>query len=274
MNTKPRFSKATKKQTLADQVAETIREAIITADWQGGEALPTEPELAEQFGVSRAVVRDATRMLAAQGLVEVRHGKGVFVTGSQTEAFGDALLLALRRNGASAWDVEQFEQMVFPEVCALVASQASAEELVDIRDRIQRSMETFATINRRYWNSGETPPPDEHSQMVNAHRDAVKAMFDATHNRVWQLLAEPLLNLREMRHWEAGDLTVDEAIEMESSYWQAVLAAIETRDPKQARERVARLMQLPPEAVEAMQQTPVAELVRIPIPLPRIRPGF
>lgn len=43
------------------------------------------------------MVRDATRILMAQGLVEVKHGLGVFVTPPQNEAFGEALLLALRR---------------------------------------------------------------------------------------------------------------------------------------------------------------------------------
>jgi len=76
-------------------------------------------ELAEQFGVSRAVMRDATRILMAQGLVEVKHGLGVFVTPSQNEAFGEALLLALRRAGATVWDVEQFEQVILPEVVLL-----------------------------------------------------------------------------------------------------------------------------------------------------------
>ena len=109
------------KQTLAEQVAAQIKDAILEGTWGPGEALPTEPQLAEAYDVSRAVVRDATRMLAARGLVEAQHGRGVFVTESQAAAFGDALLLALRRDGATVWDVEQFEQMILPEVCALAA---------------------------------------------------------------------------------------------------------------------------------------------------------
>lgn len=269
MNKKPQFSRPVKKQTLADQVAETIKEAIVTGDWQGGDALPTEPELAEQFDVSRAVVRDATRMLSAQGLVQAQHGKGVFVTTSQVEAFGDALLLALRRNDATAWDVEHFEQMVFPEVCASVAMQASDEELAEIRVRIGLSMDTFAAITRKYWDLGSDVPRQEHELMREAHRYAVKAIFDATHNQVWSLLAMPLLGLREMRNWESGDWTADEAVKMESAYWETVLAAIETRDPIHVRRTIAQLMQLPPAAEKAMQSTPVGEMVQIPIPFPR-----
>ncbi|MCO6451402.1 MAG: FadR family transcriptional regulator [Caldilineales bacterium] len=267
MSKKPRFSKTAKKSTLAEQVAETIREAIVAGDWRGGEALPTEPELAEQFGVSRAVVRDATRMLAAQGLVEAKHGKGVFVTGSQTGAFGDALLLALRRNQAAAWDVEQFEQMVFPEVCALAAAQASDSDLAEMQNLFSQSMDVFAEVTRQYWD--DDVPPAEHDRMRDAHREAVVAVFKAAHNRVWELLAEPLLKLREMRTWAATEITVDRVIALEKAYWDEVLAAIATRDPDQARDRVAKLMELPPEAVEAMKRTPVGEVVDIPIPMPR-----
>ena len=129
MPKKPLSSKPIKKQTLADQMAGAIQQAILSGELESGAALPTEPDLAGQFGVSRAVVRDATRILMAQGLVEVKHGRGVFVTPPQNEAFGEALLLALRRAGATVWDVEQFEQIIFPEVVALAATTASDEEI-------------------------------------------------------------------------------------------------------------------------------------------------
>ena len=77
-------------------------------------------ELGEQFGVSRAVVRDATRILMAQGLVEVKHGLGVFVTPPQNEAFGEALLLALRRAGVTVWEVEQ---------CKNISSRRKSEKV-------------------------------------------------------------------------------------------------------------------------------------------------
>ena len=74
-----------KRETLADQMASAITDLILSGSIEPGSALPTEPRLAEQYGVSRSVVRDATRLLAARGLVEIHHGKGVFVTASQKE---------------------------------------------------------------------------------------------------------------------------------------------------------------------------------------------
>ena len=51
---------------MAEQMAMAIQEGIISGELAPGSPLPSEPQLAEQFGVSRAVVRDATRILMAR----------------------------------------------------------------------------------------------------------------------------------------------------------------------------------------------------------------
>jgi DNA-binding FadR family transcriptional regulator len=63
-------------------VAEQLRRLILTGALQHGERLPTESTLAAEFGVSRATVREALRMLAAQGLVVATKGAkgGTYVT--------------------------------------------------------------------------------------------------------------------------------------------------------------------------------------------------
>jgi DNA-binding FadR family transcriptional regulator len=261
------FSTTLKRQTLAEQVADTLKEAILASRWQAGEALPTEPELCEQFDVSRAVVRDATRMLVAQGLVDAQHGRGVFVTGSPVEAFGDALLLALRRMNATAWDVERFEQMVIPEICAEASVQATDEELATIRALAGDYHAVFAEVTHRHWE-GDTPlTVGEHGRFMSTYHRLMQAIFNATHNRLWQLLAQPLLRLRESRHWESS-MTAEEAIAYETGRINLRIEAIASRDPVHARQTVATLMHLPPEAISAMQQTPVGETPYIPRPLP------
>ena len=63
-------------KTLHERLAEHIEELILNGDMPAGQPIPSERELAERFQVSRSAVRDAVRMLAARGLVEVRHGVG------------------------------------------------------------------------------------------------------------------------------------------------------------------------------------------------------
>jgi GntR family transcriptional repressor for pyruvate dehydrogenase complex len=265
MAKKPLSSKPIKKQTLAEQMASTIQALILSGELGSGEVLPTEPELAEQFGVSRAVVRDATRILMAQGLVEVRQGAGVFVTPPQNEAFGEALLLALRRVGATVWDVEQFEQIVLPEVMALAATAATAAEVAEIRRLTDVYLAEFAEHQTR-WGDQEDTPVLELERLRAAYQAVMQAVFAATHNQVLQQLARPLLKLRNFRNWRGDEPASPEtAVNIETTFWQKLVDTLAARDPDQARAITARLMCLPPEAVEAMRQTPVGEIPLIPL---------
>ncbi|HET9345879.1 MAG TPA: GntR family transcriptional regulator [Candidatus Limnocylindrales bacterium] len=69
-----RVSKLTYR-SLADQAAEALTEYIATERLQPGGVLPPEGQLAEQFGVSRPVIREALRVLAGTGAIEIVKGK-------------------------------------------------------------------------------------------------------------------------------------------------------------------------------------------------------
>ncbi len=264
MPKKPLSSKPIKKQTLADQMAGAIQQAILSGELESGAALPIEPDLAEQFGVSRAVVRDATRILMAQGLVEVKHGRGVFVTPPQNEAFGEALLLALRRAGATVWDVEQFEQIIFPEIIALAAATASDAEIAEMRRLTADCLEVFARLTLK-WGDEAAVPEAELEPLRAAYRSLVQAIFAATHNHVFRQLAGPLSKLRNLRSWRGdGDFTPEAAIRLESEFLSRFVEVIAARDPAQARVTVARMMRLPEGAVEIMRRTPVGAIPIIP----------
>jgi DNA-binding FadR family transcriptional regulator len=269
MSKKPVFAQPVKKQTMAEQMAETIQESILSGELVAGTLLPTEPELAEQFGVSRAVVRDGTRILMARGLVEVQHGRGVFVTHPDNEAFGAALLLALRRAGASAWDAEQFEQILFPEVVALAAASATEQDVAGIQQLAQKYIALVAEYHQNWWR--KQAPVTASKDFMVAYRQFMQAIFDASHNRVLQQLAQPLLNLRNLRNWaDSDDDTLEAIMEIETHFVNKLVEAIVSRNPAQARSSIACLMELPPEAVAAMQKTPVGEITIIPVPLSKL----
>lgn len=254
-------SQPLKKQTLAEQIAVQIKDAILAGEWQAGDALPTEPELAEGFGVSRAVVRDATRMLAARGLVEAQHGRGVFVTASQAEAFGDALLLALRREGATVWDVEQFQQMILPEVYALAAVEATVEERQRVAETAQAYLDYYAQTLKMPEGEQEA---ETHARIRSLFAAFMTAVFDATHNKLWRLLAAPLLSLRNVRYWEETEHDTPESkLARESAAIQAIAMAVVDGDPAAARQVVRQVTDLPEEAIVAMRHTRVGDVPRI-----------
>lgn len=81
-------------ESLAKQISETIRQAIVEGDLKVDERLPTEPELAQRFGVSRPTIREALKRLAAQNLIRSRRGPsgGTFVNRPDSTEAQEALM--------------------------------------------------------------------------------------------------------------------------------------------------------------------------------------
>jgi len=77
------------KQSLADRLARRIRGMITSGDYSEGDRLPPIMEMARQFGVGHPTVREALKKLETVGVVEIRHGSGVYVSKGQ-----DVMVLA------------------------------------------------------------------------------------------------------------------------------------------------------------------------------------
>jgi GntR family transcriptional repressor for pyruvate dehydrogenase complex len=71
------------KQTLSDRLAGRIRVLIRSGDYGQGDRLPAIMEMARRFGVGHPTVREALKKLETMGIVEVRHGSGVYVNRSE-----------------------------------------------------------------------------------------------------------------------------------------------------------------------------------------------
>jgi GntR family transcriptional repressor for pyruvate dehydrogenase complex len=70
------------KQNLADRLARRIRSLIQQGEYSEGDRLPSIMEMARSFGVGHPTLREALKKLETMGVVEIRHGSGVYVTRS------------------------------------------------------------------------------------------------------------------------------------------------------------------------------------------------
>ena len=73
------------------QIAEEFRSAIASGTYKSGDALPTEMEICETYGVSRHTARDALRILSDDGLIERRRGAGTVVASRGAPAFAQPI---------------------------------------------------------------------------------------------------------------------------------------------------------------------------------------
>lgn len=67
------------------QIADVIRQRVARGRWSVGQRLPTNDELAAEFGVSRITIRQAVELLSQEKVVEARQGRGTFVTGAPAQ---------------------------------------------------------------------------------------------------------------------------------------------------------------------------------------------
>ena len=123
------------KKSLAQQTAEGLyRRIVVEKGIRPGEKLPNEVELAGALGVSRATLREAIRTLAAQGVLEVRRGKGTFVSPA-VEGMGDFGFSSLERIRGQLRDLFELRSIFEPRAAQLACRRATAEELADILAR-------------------------------------------------------------------------------------------------------------------------------------------
>jgi GntR family transcriptional repressor for pyruvate dehydrogenase complex len=77
------------KQSLSDKLAQQIRAMIHRGDYARGDRLPTIMEMARRWGVGHPTIREALKKLETMGVVEIRHGSGVYVSRNE-----DVLVMA------------------------------------------------------------------------------------------------------------------------------------------------------------------------------------
>ena len=122
------------KSSVSQQVFDQLREQILAGDWKPGDKLPSENELAAQFGVSRVTVRNALQKLSGLGLLETHFGEGSFVRGAGTEAALNQLVPLLYLGRETLRDILTFRRMVEGPICEIACRRATDGEIAQLRE--------------------------------------------------------------------------------------------------------------------------------------------
>jgi GntR family transcriptional regulator, transcriptional repressor for pyruvate dehydrogenase complex len=140
------FRSVARELSLSDKVAEQLTEAIMSRQVRPGERLPSERELGEKFNVSRTVVREAVRSLAARGLVRVTSGRGVEVSEINSDNVAASMRLLVRgHEGLDYGKVNEVRTAVEVQTAGLAAERAKPEDMERLRricDDQQRALST------------------------------------------------------------------------------------------------------------------------------------
>ena len=124
-----------KRDRLYQGIVQQIEGLLERGELKPGDQLPPERQLAEQFQVSRASVREALRSLELLGIVETRAGGGTFVRQAQPDDLARPLQSLITR-GHTLTDVIDVRGLVEPAVAERAAQNITKEEIAELRQII------------------------------------------------------------------------------------------------------------------------------------------
>jgi len=128
---------AVRKNKVYEEVARQI-ERLILKKLKPGDKLPSERELAEMLQVSRSSIRDAIRGLELRGVVEPRQGAGTIVREASADSVVNPFANALKRRREMVSELLDFRKMLEPPLAARAATHASADEIAEMEEILQR----------------------------------------------------------------------------------------------------------------------------------------
>jgi GntR family transcriptional regulator, transcriptional repressor for pyruvate dehydrogenase complex len=132
---------AVRKTRVFEGVAQQIQRLIVDGVLKPGDLLPSERDLAEQFGVGRSSVRDAIRTLELIGLVVPRQGEGTVVAEISHDAVVTPIASVLLRKRELIEELLEIRMMLEPALAAKAAERATAEEIAHLEDVLRRQRE-------------------------------------------------------------------------------------------------------------------------------------
>lgn len=183
--------------------------------------LPTEVALAETYGVSRQVVREAARLLEDRGLVNIRPGRGMTVAAPSLENIVQRYRSVLRRDKASFTHLMELRQMIEVDMTALAARNRTDAD-------VERMREVLAESRARL---------DDYEACLDADLAFHLAVARATQNPFVLTFVEPINTvLRDVYRKPIGYLATQESTLSEHG---AIAEAIAVGDAAAARARAA-----------------------------------
>ena len=174
-----------KRAKLSEQTSDRMYEMIVEeARYAPGSQLPNENELSKALEVSRTTLREAISFLVAQGVLEIRRGKGTFVAEELPAAGMDLSSLTGLRARERARDLFEMRLIFEPATVALACQRASMEELQQIQKKAER-MEQIAAAG------GDWPLADQefHWAIIRAsHNEYMRRLYPIINNAVNDLM--------------------------------------------------------------------------------------
>jgi GntR family transcriptional repressor for pyruvate dehydrogenase complex len=208
--------------TLVESLAQQMVALIQLENLRPGDRLPSVRELAPRFGVAVPTIREAIRRLEAFGVVEVRHGSGMFVRSAQPRVmFANPSLGTI--DGQVVLDLIDTRLLFEPYCAERAALTPESPDVIKLAQVLQEAEEAIGRNDQRLLQSN-----------MAFHAGVAKCAGNVVLAQVMESLAE--LHRSE----QAAMLSLGNSRQSDHYEHVAILAAIQAGDPKRARDLMRR----------------------------------
>lgn len=222
MTATPRFAKL-KRAPAYRVVAEALVEEVLQRRLRPGSQLPTEADLAEQFGVNRSTVREGVRLLEEAGLVERRPQKRLVITRPSQAAVANQLTRAMLLHEVTFHELWVVMMEIEPLSAALAAEHATPDEIAGIEANLEQTraeIRDFQALTRLDVEFHDLLARAAGNTAVLLIRQPIGLLFHAAFRSVFEHVAAAGLRLLDPH--------------------QKILDAVKARSPEAARAEMER----------------------------------
>jgi len=206
-------------ERLYEQIVQQIEQRIVSGELKVSDQLPSERELAEQFGVSRTAVREAIKTLHEKGLVEILVGRGTFIANGTPDVVRHTLNLLMKVDSTKGFlNLVELREIMEPEIAALAATRITDEYISAMQEAMDKMEAAMDNVE----------------EFVEADLDFHLALAEATQNPIIPALLDPIIELmREQRIL----ITIIKGVAQHGQYnHKIIIDAVKRGDPDAARE--------------------------------------
>ncbi|MCV2402290.1 FCD domain-containing protein [Marinomonas sp. C2222] len=171
-----------------------LYEEFCRKNFQVGDKLPTERDIAERFDISRAVVREALIMLELMELIEIRKGSGIYLIKQLDEEQPEGeLASSIEKDDVGPFEMMQARQLLESHVAEFAATQATKKDILKMRQALELEKQNLEMSDLNIGTSNLNMETPSHDGDKLFHL----AIAEATQNSVLIDLVENLWTRRE-----------------------------------------------------------------------------
>jgi len=226
-----------RRRPLATEVYDQLLARILHGEIAVGTALPSERNLALQFGVNRNVVREGLKRLEHSGLIEIRHGGATRVLNFRRNGGVELLFPLLMTSAVDGRTVGVTDARVGPAVLELRGSLAETAARLAAERRKSKHVDVLRTHVRYMYEAGLRAEVLERIGS-DLWREIAAATDNLAIELTWSTLNRAVSQLADTPHL----LTIDPRVIADHD---ALVDAIIRREPKGAAEIAQRLASSP-----------------------------